>query len=109
MDIASAFPGKYIKCADLAGKTLIITITVVAMEKVGDDQKPVLRFEGSEQGFVLNKTNADILVNILGTETSEWVGKRVELYPTKVQFGSKMVPAIRVQMAGENEESPFAA
>ncbi len=109
MDIQSAFPGKSIKAADLGGNKKVITITGVAMENVGDDTKPVLRFEGSDQGLVLNKTNADMLLDLFGNETSDWAGKRIELYPTKVQFGNKMVPAIRVQMVGEREESPFAA
>lgn len=108
-DINSFFPGKYIKASDLNGKPLVITITSFGIEKVGDDDKPVLRFEGSTQGLVVNKTNAMSLGAILGNDTSMWLGMRVELYPTKVQFNVNMVDATRIRAVGEGtEEDPFA-
>ena len=98
MKMSSAFPGKYIKAGDLAGKPKVITITGVAMESVGDDSKPVIRFKDSEQGWVLNLTNSNIITDMLGSDDStKWVGKKVEMYPDKTQFGSKIVDCIRVR------------
>jgi hypothetical protein len=109
MDIASAFPGKNLKAADLAGKTKTLTIAGVAMQTVGDDRKPVMTFSDCDQGLVLNKTNSNTIMDIFGGDTDAWAGQRIELYQTKVQFGMEMVDAIRVQMVGEGEASPFAA
>ena len=103
MDISKLFPGAFIKAADLGGKSCAITIASVGIEKVGDDEKPVLRFEGSQQGFVLNKTNAMLIGDMLGDDTTSWTGQRVELYPTKTQMGAKLVDCIRVRAVGEGE------
>jgi len=100
MDISSLFPGKFIKAADLAGNPKVITIASITNETVGDDLKPVLRWGGSEQGLVLNKTNAMMIAGDLGQETSDWIGKQIEIYPTQTQFGTKIVPAIRVRVPG---------
>jgi hypothetical protein len=102
MDISKAFPGQYIKAADLDGPK-IVTITNVTMEAVGDDSKPVLRWKGSEQGLVLNKTNSMFIAEALGPETSDWTGKEIELYATKTQFGSKIVDCIRTRAPGTEE------
>ena len=108
MDLKAAFPGKYIKAADLAGKTKIVTITGVEYEKVGEEEKPVLRYEEGDQGLVLNLTNTNTITDIFGSSDSDnWIGGRIELYPAKVQFGAKMVDAIRVRMVGEDDDSPF--
>lgn len=108
MDINQAFPGTFIKAADLGGNIKVITIASVDVETVGDDRKPVLRWEGSDQGLVLNKTNSMMIASDLGAETTDWVGKEIELYPTKTQFGSKVVDAIRVRMPGmADSDAPF--
>lgn len=109
MDIQSAFPGKYVKCADLAGKSKIVTIANVAMQRVGDDTKPVMQFSDCDQGMVLNLTNSNTIADIFGFDTDKWNGGRIELYPAKVQFGAKMVDAIRVRMVGDeiDETNPF--
>lgn len=102
MKIGAAFPTKYIKASDLNGQQVSLTIASVGMEDVSGDGevKPVLHFQGAEQGFVLNKTNANTVVDVVGTdETDLWVGKQITLYPTQTEFSGKMVPCIRVQLA----------
>ena len=101
MDINSAFPGKFIKASDLSGQPKVITIQSVAIEEVGKgEMKPVLRWTGSEQGFVLNKTNSIMIASFLGNETSDWAGKEIEIYPTRTQMGTDVVPCIRVREPG---------
>ena len=101
MNINEAFPGKFIKAVDLSGQPIVITILSVAIEEVGKgEMKPVLRWTGSEQGFVLNKTNSMMIASFLGSETSGWVGKEIELYPTRTQMGADVVPCIRVREPG---------
>jgi hypothetical protein len=101
MDINSAFPGKFIKASDLSGQPKVITIQSVAIEEVGKgEMKPVLRWTGSEQGLVLNKTNSMTIASDLGNETGSWVGKDIELYPTKTQMGADIVDCIRIRVPG---------
>ena len=95
-----AFKSNYIKTQDLNDKPLVITIESVSEEKVGDDVKPVIRMQGMTQGWVLNLTNTRTLVEMFGTsEDSEWIGRKVELYPTTTTFSGKTVPTIRCRAA----------
>lgn len=97
MKIGSAFPSDYLKSADLNGKAVRVTIASVTSEKVGDDMKPVLHFAGKDKGLVLNKTNANRIVEAVGSdETDEWEGWSITLYPCKVDYQGKRVDAIRV-------------
>ncbi len=97
MNINGAFPSSYLKAADLQGRRAMVTISHVAMEDIGDDHKPVLYFVGKEKGIVLNRTNANMISEIAGTEeTDGWKGKAVVLFSTKVDFQGRRVDAIRV-------------
>jgi hypothetical protein len=97
MKLGEAFPGQYIKAADLQGKRVVVVIDKVTMEDIGGEQKPVMHFKGKDRGMVLNRTNGNAIADILGTdETDEWTGKAILLYPTRVDFQGKRVDAIRV-------------
>ena len=96
MNIDSAFPSPFIKASDLQGRDIPLTMREVKFEKVGDDdQKPVLYFQGTEKGMVLNKTNANTIKIIYGVETSAWIGQQIVLYLMKVEFKGDLVDAIR--------------
>lgn len=97
MNIGNAFPSTYLKAADLQGKRALVTISHVKMEDVADEPKPVLYFVGKEKGLVLNKTNSNMITEIIGSdETDHWKGKAVTLYVTKVDFQGRRVDGIRV-------------
>ena len=95
------FPSKWLAAADLEDQDKTLTISDVTQEIVGQgeesESKWVLYFNEVEKGLVLNKTNATSLAAALGDETDYWLGRKVVLYPTEVQFNSKMVEAIRVK------------
>ena len=97
-NISSLF-GSYQKAADLENpKTL--TIRELKVEQIGQDKetKGVLYFEEEdEKPLALNKTNADTIAGMYGDNWDNWPGHPIEIYPTKVPFGSKMVPGIRVR------------
>ena len=62
MHIESAFPSKYLKGADLNGKTVRATIDRVEIEEVGDgDRKPVVYFRNSDKGLALIRFSASPL------------------------------------------------
>src|SRR5688572_18882559 len=97
MKIGSAFPSDYLKAADLAGRSVRVTIESVTTEKVGNDQKAILHFVGKDKGLVLNKTNANRIVEATGSdETDDWEGWSITLYSCKVDYQGKRVDAIRV-------------
>jgi hypothetical protein len=77
-NINDAFPSKYLKASDLDGENVTVTITHVAFEEVGKDKemRPILFYEGSEKGIVLNKTNATNISKLYGSETDDWGGKK---------------------------------
>lgn len=97
MRISEAFPSKYVSAADLKGESKIVTMTVVEMEKIGDDTKPVLYFRGTDKGLALNKTNASKIAEIYGDDTSDWRDQQIVLFPTMTDYQGKSVEAVRVR------------
>jgi len=95
-------PSRYLKAADVGdNEDFIVTIRDVKKEMIGAgaDQslKPCLRFHETTKLLVLNKTNVNTLMKLYGNETDDWVGMKVALYVTEVQFQSDMVPSIRIR------------
>ena len=103
MNINTAFPSTYLKAADLDGRELTVTISEVVMMDVGDEEKPVIYFTGSDKGLVANKTNAFEIADSYGEETESWSGRQITLYTTKVPFQGKLVDAIRVRVPSSRE------
>jgi hypothetical protein len=98
MNIQKAFSGTYLKAVDIDDDTTL-TITGVEMKEFDDGDKPIVTFDEIDKGFVLNKTNTNSIVTLLGTsETDDWVGKQITLFPTTVDFSGKQVEAIRVRV-----------
>ena len=97
MKVSDAYPSKYLRAADLQGRTIILTIAKVVMETLGTDQKPVVYFNDARKGLVTNKTNAGAIATFAGEEMDSWTGKQIELFPTPVTFQGRTVDAIRVR------------
>lgn len=108
MNINAAFPSAYLKAADLNGQRVTVTMSHVKEEKIGEDKRPVLYFQGKEKGIVLNKTNANSIASAYGFDTDDWAGQRIEIFPMDVEFQGKMVEAIRVKPARARAQQQFA-
>ena len=104
MDINQAFPSKYLAAVDLQGREPTVMMANIAYEKVGDDTKPVLYFQGKQKGIVLNKTNAMVIAQMYGPETDGWFGKPVTLISVWTDFQGKAVQAIRIKPAFPNPQ-----
>jgi len=96
------FPSKYLKASDLNGKPVVLTIADAPLETLkspeGKEQsKIVLYFKGAKKALPLNIANWDAVAEILGGETDDWPGGRIELFPTKTQMGGKTVDCIRIR------------
>jgi hypothetical protein len=93
----------YLKAEDLEpGKKYPLTIAgVEAVEFTQDNVKSVklaLSFQEADKKLTLNKTNAMVISSVHGGESDFWIGKKINVYRAKVQFGDKMVDAVRVDM-----------
>jgi hypothetical protein len=106
MNINEAFPSNYLKSSDLQGSTPTVTMSHVTTEKMGDDTKLVLYFQGKEKGMVLNKTNANNIASLYGPETEDWHGKKITLAVAWVDFQGRSVEALRVRPPAMNKSAP---
>ena len=97
MNINSAFPSTYVKASDLQGRDVTLKIDRVVMEKVGEDTKPVLYFQGTPKGMVLNKTNANRIADMYGFDTDRWLTQSISIFPTECDLRGDIVQCIRVR------------
>jgi len=97
MDIGTVFSGDSLKAADLQGKEPTVVISQVQAKEFDDGNKLVISFEGKKKSLVCNKTNANRIAFMYGTETNGWIGKPITLYEEMVDFQGKLTPAIRVR------------
>lgn len=99
MDISTLFPSKFLKASDVKNSPRQLVIESVTQEEVSQgEMKPVVRFQGQQQGMVMNKTNSMLIAHAFGTETDNWRGKAIELYSEPVSMQGRIVDAIRVRM-----------
>jgi hypothetical protein len=98
MKLDEAFPSNYVKSSDLKGRSVEVIIANYAMEKLGDDTKLVLYFQGASKGMVLNKTNATEIADAYTDELDQWIGRKIELYVARVDFQGKKVDGLRVRI-----------
>ena len=102
MNVNDIFPTKYLKAPDLKGREPIVTIDRVEFEPVGRarEMKPIVYFVGKEKGIVLNKTNANKIIEIAGSAlTEEWPGTKIMLYTAEADFGGDTYDVIRIKSA----------
>lgn len=103
MDVNDLFPSKYLKHSD-AEPDIIVTISRITQEKMKnndgkEEQKPVIYFSEQEKGMVLNRTNANTLAELFGSDIGNWTGERVTLTSVEVDAFGKMQKALRFKAA----------
>lgn len=107
MKVTEAFKGNFIEALHLAGLPKGKTLTIKSVADPGTvksaDKKvidrPILYFEETDKGLILNKTNARTIGLRHGNEMNEWTGKTVTLFGTVCDaFGEKNVPCVRVRV-----------
>jgi hypothetical protein len=100
-DIYSA-NGNFLNHADLKGKKVNVTIASAEVGEVGSgaDKKKqiILGFkEGSGKKLGLNKTNANMIAFLTGTEDyTNWIGIRITIKPSMTEYQGRPTPCIRV-------------
>jgi hypothetical protein len=107
--VSDSFPSRFLKAEDVRADAKVI-ITDVKKEKVGEDEKPVVYFEGVDKGLVLNKTNGLRIAKIVKSDKYvDWPGQPVVLYTAEVQFHGEDVPALRVKAPVAPETTPIVS
>ena len=100
--LASAFDqSKYWRAEDLtAPKRLKIKKVTAEMVGRGNEreQKLAVAFANETRLLILNKTNNRTLRGAFGDDTTGWIGRIIELFPTLTEMGGEMTPALRVRI-----------
>lgn len=99
VDINQIFGGNSLKAADLKGREHNVVISEVTEKKFEDGNKLIISFQHRTKTLVCNKTNAERIAYVYGTNTDLWVGKEIQLYPDLVSYQGRQVDAIRVRPA----------
>lgn len=96
------FPPRFLSAHELEGKEHKMTIKAVSDDKVkdesgGEEVVYVVYFEKAKKGMVLNKTNTKLIESQHGTETDDWIGKEITIWPTTCMAFGEKVDCIRVK------------
>jgi hypothetical protein len=94
------YPSKWLASADLEeDQDLVVTIKNITQEKMRDGTSKVcIAFrEPGIKPFLANKTNCKTIAKLYGDESDDWLGKRITLFVTEVDFAGDSVPALRVR------------
>ena len=103
--IGDVFPSKWLKVEDLNGKRITVTIDRVEFEMVGQpaERKAVVYFKGKDKGLCLNKTNANSIHFITGSDdTDDWENERIVVFPSTTEYQGKRVGCIRIDPPAAN-------
>ena len=100
MNIREKFPSRFLKNHDLPVEAegpmsgTIVLISNCTEEKLGDDIKPVLSFQGTDKQLALNSTKAGIIADAYGDETDHWKGQPVALFRDTSEYGGKIYDVV---------------
>ena len=89
---------RYLKAADIKGKSPVVKIADIRQEEVGDEKslKTVIYFAGCEKSLVCNSTNAHALKALYGERPTAWINKDVMLTVVPSSFKGKPVDSILI-------------
>lgn len=95
--INQLFPSKFLKYDDLQGKRVVVTITEAKVGEYNGKPTVELRFKGTDKQFSASRINCMAIAEAVGsTDTDDWIGKRVTLFPTKIEVAGQWKPCVRV-------------
>ena len=96
MKLNDFFISNYLKASDLDGKDMVVTIKSIESEEF-EKVKPVAYFEENKP-LILNLTNAKTIAKLYGENMEDWIGKRIQLFSTEVDFRGNQTLAVRVRL-----------
>jgi hypothetical protein len=95
--VSQVYSSNYLYAADLHGEAKLVEITGVAEVVLNGAKKLAVYFASFDKPLVLNKTNARTIAGLHGDDPNAWLGKKVELYRSKVRFNDELVDCIRIR------------
>jgi hypothetical protein len=103
-DLDSCYGSKYLSAADLGDQK--IRSKIAKVRKVGLQQqgggpvrnKFVLSFASLDKEMVLNTTNKNALVEVLGRRPADWIGAEVGIYAEPTTFAGKPTKGLRLRV-----------
>src|SRR5262245_21906395 len=106
MELSSVFTSDTLKAADLQGREVTGVIGTVEAKQFNDGNKLLLTFQGKKKSLVVNKTNANRIAYLYGTNTDGWIGREIVLFADLVDFQGKTVETIRVKPPANRAAPP---
>jgi hypothetical protein len=97
MELDDIYQSNSIKAQDLKGQEHTVVIATVIKKDFDNGPKLILSFQGRKKTLVVNRTNAKRIAFTHGTNTDNWLGKEIVLYPEVVDFKGEPTLAVRVK------------
>lgn len=80
------YPGRFLKAGSFEGRKVALTIKDVNVEELegetGPKKKATIAFVETDMQLVACKTNGLCIKAMFGAELSNWIGKKVTLFPS---------------------------
>ena len=102
-DMSQFFPSTFLKASDLRGQMQRVVISKITETTFKDKNSPTgekvvpeLHFQGKSKTFTLNVTNRNELMKAFGPDGDQWIGKTIELHPTKTSIAGEIKDTILV-------------
>ena len=96
MNVHEMYRSNYMRSDSLNGQAFCFTITDCSAEKAEGDERLVLAFFEVSSLMILDRTNTNMLAELYGPETSEWIGKVIKLAPSTTLFLGQVVKYVRI-------------
>jgi hypothetical protein len=105
------YSGNWVKAEDLHQEYTPVVLTQIRPEAIRQDSGAdrtmlCVGFHGAEKRLILNVTNYNTLVEILGPNEDAWEGHQVNLHKTTTQMAGKTVACIRIVPAQQQAPPP---
>lgn len=108
INVNKYYPQRFVKAEHLKGAPVIATVEEVFETELTNsdgktEDKPVIRFaepvcEHGPTELVLSKGRLEAVIEAMGTtDTNQWIGKRITIYPDKLRAFGKFVDMVVVK------------
>jgi hypothetical protein len=113
-DLDSCYGSKYLSASEVGNqriRTKIAKVRKADLQQQGGParKKFVLSFASLDKEMVLNTTNKNALVEVLGRKPSDWIGVEVGIYSEPTNFGGKPTRGLRLRVLPKPAPKPAAA
>jgi len=98
VNVNDYYGGSWIKADNLEGDTTL-TIESVEPTTYRDGKSGLLvKFQGTDKKWSLNKTNTKSIAYLYGNDTDGWAGKPITIYKSVTDYQGTPTPCVRVRL-----------